>query len=255
MMIKFFRHIRKSLLMENKTSKPALPAGRYFKYAIGEIVLVVIGILIALQINNWNENRKNQIQINKALKALRYDLVKDSTLISKHFDFSENEDNNIKKILYRVQHKSSTVDTLVKIARYQFKYSWVTPLKYSNSTLATIQSSELFGNLSDSLRLGITDLQNTQVYYMNVLEKNNISYLSKLNNFKENFAISIEGDSLNSLAAALSWNNINTKDFVVKFDDLVEWRYQLWLQYSYMLSRSKLRTDNLIRLVDKNISE
>ena len=49
-MIKFFRHIRKNLLMENKTSK-------YFKYAIGEIVLVVIGILIALQINNWNDRR------------------------------------------------------------------------------------------------------------------------------------------------------------------------------------------------------
>src|SRR5210317_1076892 len=50
-MIKFFRHIRKTLLMENKTSK-------YIKYAIGEIVLVVIGILIALQINNWNEQKK-----------------------------------------------------------------------------------------------------------------------------------------------------------------------------------------------------
>jgi predicted HTH domain antitoxin len=47
-MIKFFRHIRQTLIMENKTSK-------YFKYAIGEIILVVIGILIALQINNWNE--------------------------------------------------------------------------------------------------------------------------------------------------------------------------------------------------------
>jgi hypothetical protein len=50
-MIKFFRKIRQNLLTEGKTSK-------YFKYAIGEIVLVVIGILIALQINNWNENRK-----------------------------------------------------------------------------------------------------------------------------------------------------------------------------------------------------
>ncbi len=50
-MIKFFRTIRKSLIME--TGK----TGRYFKYAIGEIVLVVIGILIALSINNWNENR------------------------------------------------------------------------------------------------------------------------------------------------------------------------------------------------------
>ena len=53
-MIKFFRKIRQNLLMENKT-------GKNIKYAIGEIVLVVIGILIALSINNWNENRKNRI--------------------------------------------------------------------------------------------------------------------------------------------------------------------------------------------------
>lgn len=66
-MIKFFRHIRKSLLMENKTSK-------YFKYAIGEIVLVMIGILLALQVNNWNENRKlEQVELT-VLKELRNDL-------------------------------------------------------------------------------------------------------------------------------------------------------------------------------------
>lgn len=53
-MIKFFRKIRYDLMEKNKT-------GKYFKYAIGEIVLVVIGILIALQINNWNENRKDRI--------------------------------------------------------------------------------------------------------------------------------------------------------------------------------------------------
>ena len=51
-MIKFFRHIRQNLLSEGKTGKPAGKAGRYLKYAIGEIILVVIGILIALQINN-----------------------------------------------------------------------------------------------------------------------------------------------------------------------------------------------------------
>jgi hypothetical protein len=49
-MIKLFRNIRKNLLNEGKTTK-------YLKYAIGEIVLVVIGILIALSINNWNSNR------------------------------------------------------------------------------------------------------------------------------------------------------------------------------------------------------
>lgn len=47
-MIKFFRKIRQNLITEGKT-------GKYLKYAVGEVVLVVIGILIALQINNWNE--------------------------------------------------------------------------------------------------------------------------------------------------------------------------------------------------------
>ena len=73
-MIKFFRHIRKSLLMENKTSK-------YFKYAIGEIILVVIGILIALQINNWNESRKSDIQEQSALNNIHRDFSKNKEIL------------------------------------------------------------------------------------------------------------------------------------------------------------------------------
>ena len=49
-MIKLFRNMRQNFIMENKT-------GKYFKYAIGEIVLVVIGILITLRVNNWNNER------------------------------------------------------------------------------------------------------------------------------------------------------------------------------------------------------
>ena len=68
-MIKFFRKIRQNLLMENKT-------GKYLKYAIGEIMLVVIGILIALQINNWNDTRKLQKQEIQILNELKSDLLK-----------------------------------------------------------------------------------------------------------------------------------------------------------------------------------
>ena len=54
-MIKFFRYIRNTLVKDGKTTK-------YLKYAIGEIVLVVIGILIALSINNWNETQKLELR-------------------------------------------------------------------------------------------------------------------------------------------------------------------------------------------------
>jgi hypothetical protein len=69
-MIKFFRKIRYDLMEKNKT-------GKYFKYAVGEIILVVIGILIALQINNWNEKKNNINQAEKHLETISLNLKDD----------------------------------------------------------------------------------------------------------------------------------------------------------------------------------
>ena len=66
-MIKFFRKIRQNLIMENKTSK-------YFKYAIGEIILVVIGILIALQINNRNQKRLQKLTLSNYYESMHEEL-------------------------------------------------------------------------------------------------------------------------------------------------------------------------------------
>ncbi|MBT8323907.1 MAG: hypothetical protein HKN99_01045 [Winogradskyella sp.] len=71
-MIKFIRQIRYNLISENKT-------GKYFKYAIGEIILVVIGILIALQINNWNIENSNSAQEQAYLKRLIQELDDEMT--------------------------------------------------------------------------------------------------------------------------------------------------------------------------------
>ncbi len=87
-MIKFFRKIRQQLLKENR-------AGKYMLYAIGEIVLVVIGILIALQINNWN-TKQNNIELERSLLlGIKEDLIADTTQIanrfySSHRDFNRN---------------------------------------------------------------------------------------------------------------------------------------------------------------------
>lgn len=75
-MIKFFRKIRKNLLAQNRLKK-------YLLYAIGEIILVVIGILIALQINNWNTKNSQQLEIKKIAQSLINDLEDDLKMFEK----------------------------------------------------------------------------------------------------------------------------------------------------------------------------
>ena len=87
--------------MENKTSK-------YFKYAIGEIILVVIGILIALQINNWNENRKQKVKEIDALENIKTSLLADLKLY-----------NGIFKV--RLGWKEKGLEYLKEVAYYKRK--------------------------------------------------------------------------------------------------------------------------------------
>jgi len=97
-MIKFFRRIRQNLLYEGKTSK-------YFKYAIGEIVLVVIGILIALSINNWNQNRIEQDKEQVYLTNIKRDLQ-----------------NQLKSIDLQLEHEKKYIDNTQPFLDYYYKY-------------------------------------------------------------------------------------------------------------------------------------
>ena len=67
--------------------------GKYFKYAVGEIVLVVIGILIALQINNWNESRKQNNAEKEFIISLKKDLTQDKEFINLIIKQSEEKDS------------------------------------------------------------------------------------------------------------------------------------------------------------------
>ena len=104
-MIKFFRKIRQNLLMENKT-------GKYFKYAIGEIVLVVIGIFIALSINNWNDNTEKTV------------LASVNLLDNIHRDFIHNkvDFDSLKAIHYRALEGLEKLVTLFPLGNDSLKY-------------------------------------------------------------------------------------------------------------------------------------
>jgi hypothetical protein len=91
-MIKFFRNIRKNLLNEGKTAK-------YFKYAIGEIILVVIGILIALSINNWNQERILKIEEKNIVKNLHNEYLQNKKIVKMSIEDSDSCIHTLKSLM------------------------------------------------------------------------------------------------------------------------------------------------------------
>jgi len=86
---------------QSKTGRPAFAAGRYFKYAIGEIILVVIGILIALSINNWNEERKIENMGKEYTRAIYTELT--------------NEISNLYEILVRLNEQYDGTEAVLSV--------------------------------------------------------------------------------------------------------------------------------------------
>jgi hypothetical protein len=107
-MIKFFRKIRQKMLNENKFSK-------YLMYAIGEIVLVVIGILIALSINNWNENLKNRNIETTALMNLRAEFKDNSTRLNDLISIKLQEDKEHRTYLEIISNDSISLKNKIKV--------------------------------------------------------------------------------------------------------------------------------------------
>lgn len=154
-MLKFFRKIRQNLLSEGKT-------GKYLKYAIGEIILVVIGILIALQINNWNENRKNKLLEQQLLKALLTEFETNLANLDRVIKFN---DSNIQNSVSLGRHTGPSLpafnekelsELMVGIFKIEPRF---TP---SQGTVMEVINSGKLSVLSDAkLRKALSDWQST----------------------------------------------------------------------------------------------
>jgi hypothetical protein len=107
-MIKFFRKIRQNLWSEGNTTK-------YLKYAIGEIVLVVIGILIALSINNSNENRKERAQEQELLSQLKSEFESNLEQLDQKIDIRNQMITASLKLLHNIDNpETREADSIIK---------------------------------------------------------------------------------------------------------------------------------------------
>ena len=145
-MIKFFRQIRQNLIMENKTSK-------YLKYALGEIFLVVIGILIALSINNWNEGRKNLKKEQEILIQLKEEYESNLTQLEEKMAQRSLIVQSSKKLLTVIdQNNTIHLDSLILKFTDIFRDPTFDPIKndlITSGNIRLIQNKELKRHLSN----------------------------------------------------------------------------------------------------------
>lgn len=163
-MLKFFRRIRQKLIEKGNLK-------RYMVYAIGEILLVMIGILLALQVNNWNETKKERKKETKLLSQLKSDL-----------NYNLDEIKSLYKgILIRSVAKDSIVSYLadveihteeLKMYLHQIQLSGIFNL--ANTTYKSIEAGGIDALSNDALRAKITDMY--EFHFRNVEERTKLEY-------------------------------------------------------------------------------
>ncbi|MFH4967285.1 DUF6090 family protein [Gaetbulibacter sp. M240] len=149
-MITFFRKVRQHLLIENKFTK-------YLIYAIGEIILVVIGILIALQINNTNEIKKQRTKEIQFLKNLRADLILEDSELDRYIEIRKSMVNSAQIILEHFNGKP--VENIQLFNYHNFNVEiWQAFQRINNTFLELVNSGNLTLISNDSIKNGLLNL-------------------------------------------------------------------------------------------------
>ena len=152
-MIKFFRQIRKKLVTRNQVKS-------YLLYAIGEIALVVIGILLALQVNNWNQNRKLDSKRQVYYQQLLDDLNKDKEYAGNTIEKFEGQRKEYQAYLKKFEGDHFSVkDMYQSLTNLNFE-SYT--LNFNTSTIESLQNSGDIGLIPPTLRNKLVDLKRSQ---------------------------------------------------------------------------------------------
>ena len=245
-MISFFRKIRQSLLKEGKTA-------RYFKYAIGEILLVVIGILIALQINNWNEQRKENHKEQIYLSNLKRDLQHQSSLIDIQIEEEKKYSANTQPI----------IDYFNKHQKIEMNSVFMQNLSIATERKTFVRTDPTYTDLISSGNIDVIkdlDFKNKLIlYYQNVerieliTQNNNIHlndkiYFSNIIKF-----IYFNDDSKSQSPAMLEITNkiLEKPENQLWLINLVNFRKHLAEHSIESMLEIKAQTQELLDLMDK----
>ncbi|WP_282135714.1 DUF6090 family protein [Seonamhaeicola maritimus] len=156
-MLKFFRHIRQRLINQGKFKN-------YLLYAVGEIILVVIGILIALQVNNWNQDRTLKKQEKVLLEDIHTEFKynkQELVYVLKRYQWALKNAEQI-QAFYPIEVENTNLDSLAShLKRVQFQgnfdYSNTSMEKIRNATLSDIISNKELRDLLYQWEVALAD--------------------------------------------------------------------------------------------------
>lgn len=213
----------------------------YLLYAIGEIVLVVVGILIAVSIDDWNDNRINKARINTSIGFMLEELKRDSLDRQGAIDYTTPMNVKINDWYNRINSKNASLDTVVKIMRGEFIGNWATHFRENTTAYDNMKSTGILELIPDTIRIQIDEYYKSMNRSIEILEMYNIQYREPLEEYNKTY--SILRDS--SFIANVIWSDIDTKHFLPRARWLVFTKMLLWSQYEKFCRRDQ---DLLIEL-------
>jgi putative cell wall-binding protein len=248
-MIKFFRKIRQNLLSEGKT-------GKYFKYAIGEIVLVVIGILIALQINNWNENRKNKIAEADYYCRILNDFEFNEKLIDETSKLTTNRIKLCKKLLIDLNSIPNDRSKILNDFVVAVRQDVFVPSTITFDDLTSSGQLKLLTDIKLKNRLieHSTYLNNT----LDLLEENRNELIKRMMDYESTSEFGYQDiDYLNqeldkeiiALLPKTNWTNDPTHPIFLKFQDNLVFMVAMFIRQKQHLSNLKKEMEEPIKLL------
>lgn len=181
----------------------------------------MIGILLALQVNNWNEERKRKSLITTYITALQGDLKKDIELLTPGIEYSELDLKKNKAYSSRLSSPDATFDTLIQIARNEFF-----PLM-GHSNQLNLNTYKALLSTGDINLLEPRLLKRLQTHYSMVSEdlhdfdSNGQTYNDQLQEYLSSYPTMLEHNAINGTLMEPFWEHVNQNDLKSKFNGIL----------------------------------
>ncbi|MFC4720964.1 DUF6090 family protein [Geojedonia litorea] len=245
-MIKFFRQIRRDLMEKNNT-------GKYLKYAIGEIVLVMIGILLALQVNNWNEMNKKKRLKNEYQTSLTNDYTKDTLQLNDRLKRNKKRLALLTSVIDSIDNGFyTTIEDYIELYLNNFSSISVINIYNSNSfnLLISTGNIDLFDKKFRTELMELNRLQRAE----QIVQNGNKDYLFK---FMQNVSLKYPSPNIGNpfhadAAIQLLWKNVRIDDLPRDLLSLISQERYTIIRYIELTESVLHQTELVLKLLNNS---